>query len=95
MSDLISRQDAIDIALTFFVEFLGGAFHEDDQRKLIALYEQLPSVQPEIIRCKDCKHKVLTENGEYWPEDIVCDFWESDGLTAGDFCSYAEMREST
>ena len=43
MADLIERQAAIDVALTFFVEFLGGAFHEDDQRKLIALYEQLPS----------------------------------------------------
>ena len=50
--DTISRQDAIDAALTFFVEFLGGAFHEDDQRKLIALYEQLPSAQPERKRGK-------------------------------------------
>ena len=41
----------------------------------------------EVVRCKDCKHKVVTESGEYNPEDIVCDYWQSDGLTENDFCS--------
>lgn len=54
-TDLISRQDAIDTALEFFIEFLGGTFHEDVQKKLIAKYQVLPSAQPEIIHCKDCK----------------------------------------
>ena len=40
-----------------------------------------------VVRCKDCKHKVVTESGEYNPEDIVCDYWQSDGLTENDFCS--------
>ena len=56
MNDLIFRQDAIDVALTFFVEFLGGAFHENDQRKLIELYEQLPSVESEQVNpCTICQ----------------------------------------
>ena len=46
-TDLISRQDAIDTALEFFIEFLGGALHEDVQKKLIAKYQVLPSAQPE------------------------------------------------
>lgn len=47
----------------------------------------------EVVRCKDCKHKVLTEDGEYNTEDIVCDYWSSDGLNASDFCSYGERSE--
>ena len=40
-----------------------------------------------IVHCKDCKYKVETEDGEWNPEDIVCDYWASDGLEADDFCS--------
>lgn len=43
-------------------------------------------VEP-IIRCKSCLHKVTT-NGEYNPEDIVCDYWNTDGLQENDFCAY-------
>lgn len=46
---------------------------------------QLPSAQPEIIRCKDCKHT---------DEDGVCQ--HSMGLVIqddDDYCSYAERRE--
>ena len=46
MSDLIQRQDAIDTALEFFVEFLGGAFHEDDQKILMKRMNELPSAEP-------------------------------------------------
>ena len=46
-SDCISRQAAIDAALEFFVEFLGGAFHEDDQKILMKRMNELPSAQPE------------------------------------------------
>ena len=38
--------------------------------------------------CENCYHNYgLRENGEYNPNDIVCDYWESDGLTVRDFCS--------
>ena len=50
----------------------------------------------DLVTCKDCRHKVLTADGEYNPEDIVCDYWMSDGLDSNDFCSYgvrAERRE--
>lgn len=45
-----------------------------------------------VVRCRDCRHKVTTEDGEYNPRDIVCDYWESDGLEETDFCSYGERR---
>lgn len=46
-----------------------------------------------VVRCKDCKHKVVTEDGEYDPEDIVCEYWMSDGLNSNDYCSYGERKE--
>ena len=48
----------------------------------------------EIARCKDCKYKVVTDDGEYNPQDIVCSYWASDGLEEDDFCSYGELKES-
>ena len=47
----------------------------------------------EVVRCKDCKHCALTEEGEYNPEDIVCGYFMTDGMQADDFCSYGERRE--
>ena len=46
MNDLISRQAATQTALDFIVEYLGGAFDEDFQRKLIERMNALPSAQP-------------------------------------------------
>ena len=47
-NDSISRQDAIETALTFFVEYFGGAFREDDQLMLKKRMEELPSAQPDL-----------------------------------------------
>lgn len=48
MSDLISRKEAIK-AVKFYETFY------DPYPRVIEALEDLPSVQPEIIRCKDCK----------------------------------------
>lgn len=46
----------------------------------------------EVVRCKDCKHLVLTDKGEHNPNDCVCDYWMTDGLNDNDFCYYGERR---
>lgn len=51
MSDLISRQAAID-ALRLIPYDLGKRELED----AIKAVEQLPSAQPEIIHCCECQH---------------------------------------
>ena len=48
-----------------------------------------------VVRCKDCRHKVTTKDGGYNPEDIVCDYWSTDGLTEMDFCTYGERRSES
>ena len=56
MSDTISRQAAIDT-----LENTKTAISENGERYIakqnaIMRIDALPSAQPEIIRCKDCKH---------------------------------------
>ena len=66
MEQLISRQAAIDALKGCYC---GG---EDScgepwiyENHAVKAIEQLPPIQPEIIRCKDCKHRD--------PEDKKCD----------------------
>ena len=65
----------------------------------------MPPVEPQIIRCKDCKHWIpydwmfsevwQSKNIEDYPEDeIGCDCSEM-AMKANDFCSRAVRREET
>ncbi len=84
MDDLISRQAAID---AIFVKPAwhgsdGSYYHSDDIRDAI---EQLPSAQPEIIRCKDC---------EYFHKSF-CEIWSKFGTIQTrekGYCYMAERR---
>ena len=85
MNDLISRQAAIDAADKIIERDTSG---NNDVVKAMTAWktyvEGLPSVQPEIVRCKDCR---------YADEDGVCQ--NSKGLAIQDdydFCSYAKRR---
>lgn len=79
--DLISRTEAIDALHQYFKD----GFEEDrwwNSTHVLAALKGLPSAQPEIIRCKDCKH---------WDGVEACDVidvpvWDDD------FCSMAERR---
>ena len=65
--------------------------------------EQLPSAQPEIIRCKDCKYWIpydwmfsevwRSKNMADYPEDEIGCNWCDMAMKADDFCSRAERRE--
>lgn len=88
MNDLISRQDAIITSLEFFVEYLGGAFDENSQKELMARLQRLPSEEPEIIRCKDCKYYFLGSDGiPFCFKHDVDMLWQDN-----DFCSKSERR---
>lgn len=47
MSDLIGRQAAIDA--------IRGEIEVNGYSHVVDVLEQMPSAQPEIIRCKDCR----------------------------------------
>ena len=67
--------------------------------------EPLPSAQPEIIRCKDCKHWIPYDwmFNEVWQSKNIADYPEDDigcalsdmAMKANDFCSRAVRREET
>ena len=54
MSDLISRQAAIDAIMGEPTDAHYPSWYAER-------LEQLPSAQPEIIRCKDCKYRYIDE----------------------------------
>lgn len=82
MKDPIERQDAID-------EIRKCRFVVDAIEKIIGL----PSVQPEIIRCKDCKHYYFADNRIPQEQRYVCDL-NGDRWKPDDYCSFAERKDS-
>lgn len=88
MSDLISRQAAIE-ALNDEFTIIGktnAIVVQDYIRRVNNRLHDLPSAQPEVIRCKDCKH---------WEYDVIfADGW-CRGRHQGNpdwFCANAERR---
>lgn len=82
MSDLIDRLKAIDA-------IDGTLLDEVSESIAIDILLDLPSEQPEIIRCKDCKYS------EHWYRDKRrCFLWVEDGIDVFDdgFCNYAKRR---
>ena len=88
--DLISRQAAID-ALDGEIEITGRTNAEAVKgyvRLVKDRLERLPSAQPEIIRCKDCKF--------YRQEIDMCDEPYSTAHNVvhdDDYCSRAERKD--
>ena len=89
--DLISRQAAIDALAKLVPYAICDTSTESYTNGLTDAYNlicQLPSAQPEIVRCKDCRHRD--------PEDHKCDSGEMERQgcqfkVANDyFCAYGE-----
>ena len=94
MSDLISRQAAIDtLAMMMPRSYTPDGSHPADEEifKAQEIYVDciesikiLPAAQPEIIRCKDCK---------YWRDDHTChEHSLVSPMCANEYCSRAERR---
>ena len=71
-------------------------------KRVIELIDSQPTIQPEIIRCKDCKHWMpydwmfsevwRSKNMADYPEDEMGCNWCDMAMKANDFCSRAERR---
>ena len=96
MSRYIKFDDAVKVmACEMYAEAQSQGYDvdgiEDFMPEAKAWLNDAPSI--DIVRCGECKHNVGLSNGDgFWEEDIVCDYWESDGLTADDFCSHGERK---
>lgn len=109
MDDLISRQDAIDIVQGYAEQlqrYIGmpndSEVYAYARRLLLSIdryIKALPSAQPEIIRCKDCKYWQDQEDGVV--EVPICARPENKFdkhpmimiIGKDGFCSFAERRE--
>ena len=98
MDDLISRQAAIDALQGMAVPLYKDPACEDIWERdrtldnAIDAIRGLPSAQPEIIRCKDCRYQCKGQNEcETWN---LCGYrpWQYTPTTDEHFCSYAERR---
>ena len=91
MNDLISRQEAINKILEYFIEYHGGAFREDDQRALIEVFEKIPTVDAvPVIRCCDCIYFEYFEN--QFVQMTHCDVHDR-CPDYTDYCSWAVRKE--
>lgn len=109
--DLIDRQTAINaIAKMMPKSYTPDGSHPADEEifrvqeifaDCIQTIENLPSVQPEIIRCKDCKHRPKGTGANHDLEfpDGVCpcqnpdDYWYSWKPDDDWFCADGERKE--
>jgi hypothetical protein len=67
---------------------------EWDDRRIINICNVEYDVSFDIVQCKECKFAYRGPDGKSGdPNDIVCTYWESDGLEADDFCSQGEYGE--
>ena len=84
-NELVTKGAAIDAQEAYMADHPLDGY--EDELALIDILRNLPSAQPEIIRCKDCR-----EFRRWIDTDITfCDLTESE-RDALDFCSRAERR---
>ena len=113
MSDTISRTaaiDAVEFGITYAkaIDVNTGESKElfkegnDALKKAVERLKELPSAEPDLVRCKDCKHWIpydwmfsevwQSKNMEDYPEDEMgCDCCDMN-MGANDYCSRAERR---
>lgn len=87
MGKLIDLDTAIDAVVK--ESQVDGAYGYMDTKSIVDLLNNLLSTQPEIVRCKDCKHL-------FNKDDLGGKCWHFNGFSKvvsyDDFCSRAERR---
>ena len=96
MKDPIERQVVIDALGERPMVWMDSDYeiaqrNQYDMDKLAI--ETVPSAQPEIIRCKDCKRWDDSPSSTIAPTFHRCRKFNNHHTEATDFCSYAERRE--
>ena len=79
--DAVSREAAIDVAENAFVR---GLLASPDIRRL-------PSAQPEIVRCGQCKYAEVADAQDN-QDGYTCQFHRGSIWFSGSYCSWGERR---
>ena len=94
MDDLVRRED---VGLALLVKgqrsrrYRLGETWELNFTEIREALADVPSAQPEIIRCKDCKHG--SPNGKYGCRVYHYRRYETHDMKPDDFCSRAERKQ--
>ena len=101
MDELISRQKANDA----MAQLQAGAYSKAEFMAISKAWKRikkLPPVEPQIIRCKECKHWIpydwmfsevwQSKNIEDYPENEIGCACSDMAMKANDFCSRGERR---
>lgn len=90
MNDLISRQAAIDALYDWSEHSMtdAEAWHI---RQVIGDIKSMPSAQPEIVRCGQCKYAEVADK-EDAQDGYTCQFHRGSIWFSGSYCSWAERR---
>ena len=96
MNDLISRQAALEaFGLSEKTRKYGGDHSGYDTMMMYEIQdtiENLPPIQPEIVRCKDCKYRYVDgDNVRY----NTCELNHNNVQSDDWFCADGERREVT
>ena len=92
MDELISKQAAIDAIMQWESESFLTINNLIDKKVARAIIEDLPSTQPEIIRCGDCKYGMLDSS---FPHQWFCKYKGDEWNNSDYFCGHAKRREVT
>ena len=97
MRELIDKQEAITMPVmpkehrTYQTLSVDGVY-EQGWHDCQTCIEDLPSAQPEFIRCKKCKHWTRTCGNEQWGLGD-CDVFDKHFVMCEGYCAWAERRE--
>ena len=90
MSDLIDRELLIE---QIKEDSYGNEGSYGDMWRFMDTINKMPSAQPEIIRCKDCKNYYFADNRVPSEQSWVCDAWGIDQTAHMGYCFKAERKE--
>ena len=97
-TDCISRQSVIDMldeTKRIARQNIDGAVLMTFERvldSLVNITNALSTIQPDIVRCKDCEHGVLDDS---FPHQYFCVFKGDEWNNADYFCGHAKRRGVT
>ena len=98
INDCVSRQAAI-YAVAELASSMSVCTSVDEchgmkrmQGMVVRALNDLPSTQPEIIRCRDCKHYHYTDSRIPQEQMCTCDL-DGDRWSPNSYCSFAERRQ--
>jgi len=87
MDDSIRRQDAINEIARWY-----GYLDEDMILRIQTRLKKVPSAQPEIVRCGQCKYAEVADAQDN-QDGYTCQFHRGSIWFSGSYCSWGERRE--